>query len=131
MREIRFRLIKDGVIVGYETHAIDPSIGAGICVYHKSVNETKLKHGYPITGGDKWFIFHDKKDQYIGIKDKNEKEVCERDLVLLRGLRGGFYNNEDKVIKMDDIRDVLNLFQDGYDSNGFEVTGNIYEDENL
>lgn len=56
----KFELYKNGKLVGYETHAIDPDIKT-IGIYHKSTNETNLKCGYPVTGGDKWYIFHDDK----------------------------------------------------------------------
>ena len=59
MKHIKFKLMKNKKVVGYETHTIDPDIGH-IGIYHKAL-DSKMRVGYPITGGDKWYVFHDDK----------------------------------------------------------------------
>jgi len=71
-REIKFRLIKDGKIVGYEYHI--PRLGR-MQIKYSHVN---TDWGNPLKLS--YVIVHDRKDQYTGFKDKN-KEIYERDIV--------------------------------------------------
>lgn len=57
-----FELYLNGLLVGHENHAIDPTLPAraGIGIYHKPLSSSLLA-GNPVTGGDKNYIFHNKK----------------------------------------------------------------------
>jgi len=55
-----FELYRDGKLVGYESHGIDPDLAPWIGVYHKTV-DSKYHFGLPLTKGDKNVIFHDEK----------------------------------------------------------------------
>ena len=96
----KFRLIKDGSIVGYETHK--PSRAKDIMITHS-------KNG--INWGNIWikkfFIPHDVKDWYFG-KGDNQEELYENDIVEISyddGMQestidwkwGGFFVDTDKI----------------------------------
>ena len=57
----KFKLFNNGKLVGFENHVIDPDIGH-IGIYHKNLDEEDFVYGYPITMGDKYYIFHDRKE---------------------------------------------------------------------
>ena len=137
MREIKFRLVKDGKIVGYETHTIDPDINEGICIYHKCPADEVFKYGYPITSGDKWFIFHDSKEQFTGLLDRNDKEIYEGDIVQTKyetmppisimWRDGGFYYSPPKK----DPNDGRLFCVCEFTTESDEVIGNIHDNPEL
>jgi len=151
MKDIKFRLIKNKKIVGYESHVIDPLIDKGICVYHKDLNEQYLKYGYPITSGDSYFIFHDQKDQYTGLKDKNNIEIYERDIIKfiddmkmvvtqerelivgqIKWIDGAFwcyYEEDEYLTRLVSV--MTNYWSEELQNNQIEKIGNIYENPEL
>lgn len=135
MREIKFRLIKDGKIVGYEKH-IKPEYIDRIRIFHSIDNVEWIDTAHdPLHE-----IPHDNKNSCMGSKDKNNKEVYEGDIVgdpesdwhdgipkfhlhsgIVDWLMYGFWI---KYVNHHDGRDISALEE-------MEVIGNIYENEDL
>ncbi len=75
--KIKFRLIKDNKIVGYERHRQTDDGFPRMIVEHCHLNGKQVFiHKFPDD-----YIQHDEKLQYIGLKDKNGKEIYEKDIV--------------------------------------------------
>lgn len=71
MRQIKFRLSKDGKTVGYERHILDP---LRVCIEYSADNEK----WHPI---NIFKIKHDHKSQFISLLDKNKIEIYEDDIL--------------------------------------------------
>ncbi|ASQ48368.1 hypothetical protein BCB68_05155 [Leptotrichia sp. oral taxon 498] len=76
--------------------------------------------------------------QYTGLKDKNSKEIYEGDIVLVKP--GGISTWYKTVVKFKegafiasliDGENYIYIFNRGFDSNDFEILGNIYENLEL
>ena len=76
--------------------------------------------------------------QYIGLKDKNDKEIYEGDIVLVKP--GGVSTWYKTVVEFKegafiasliDGEDYIYIFNRGFDSNDFEILGNVYENPEL
>ena len=76
--------------------------------------------------------------QYIGLKDKNDKEIYEGDIVLVKpGGTSTWYKTVVKfkegafIASLIDGEDYIYIFNRGFDSNDFEIIGNVYKNKNL
>lgn len=76
--------------------------------------------------------------QYTGLEDENSKEIYEGDIVLVKP--GGILTRYKTVIELKEgalIASLINgedhfyIFNPGFDSNDFEVIGNIYENKKI
>lgn len=133
MREIKFRLIKDSRIVGYEKHI--PTCGR-IDVFHSLKNDDEQGWEWwnvSVSGGFNYFIEHDDKEQFTGLRDKNGKEIYEGDglkdstgisIVVWNQLFSSFC-----LRRKDWLFD--HFFGEAVDSFDTEVIGNIHENPEL
>jgi len=76
--------------------------------------------------------------QYTGLKDKNNKEIYEGDIVLVKpGGTSTWYKTVVKfkegafIASLIDGEDYIYIFNRGFDSNDFEIIGNIYKNKKL
>ena len=76
--------------------------------------------------------------QYTGLKDKNGKEIYEGDIVLIKlDETSTWYKTVVKfkkgafIASLIDREDYIYIFNRGFDSNDFEIIGNIYKNKNL
>lgn len=76
MREIKFRLLMNGEIVGYEWHRLSSAHGM-IDIFHMINIESGW---YNVLHDPSRYIDHDDKEQFTGKGDKNDVEIYERDI---------------------------------------------------
>lgn len=139
MRKIKFRLIRSNKIVGYEEHRyINNPMNlreSSIYIYHSHTgHEMSWKC---VSMNEKDYIKHDNKNQYIGLKDKNGKEIYGGDIVNLKKHR----LSEDKhkqIVEWDEDMAGFNpfithIYYDTWsiDKLNVEIIGNIYENPEL
>ena len=136
MRELKFRLIRDGKIVGYEYHyqgVLPVGITVSILgdehhgIYHARVGEALFKS--ILNHHD--FIRHDSKDQFTGLTAKGV-EIYEGDIV--KDADSGSYgavvwSNDKHWGYLFDTRPDYGWSHPvkGFQRNYLEVTGNIHE----
>ena len=137
MRELKFRLVHDGKIVGYEKW------------YYDAQNQetdrwsTQRQWLYSADGED-WMpghIRHDSKDQFAGLKDKNGGEIFARDIVKFNwSADSGYEPNGTEMIDEVVFRDGCFYFVNRETDGGAyafrhaphcEVIGNIHENPEL
>jgi len=75
-REIIFRLILGGKIVGYEKHLCD-DFSKHIYIYHSPNGN----NWWSVETNSNYYILHDQKNQYIGQLDFNGYRIFENDIV--------------------------------------------------
>ena len=130
MREIKFRawLKEDKKMVNVETMDFkDKSM--------QYLEKSEIVNAYLL----RRVIFDDiELMQYTGLKDKNGAEIYDGDIVLVE-LSGTstWYKTVVKfkegafITSLIDGEDYFYIFNRGFDSNDFEILGNIYENKNL
>lgn len=130
MREIKFRawLKEDKKMVNVETMDFaDKSM--------QYLEKSEIVNAYLL----RRVIFDDiELMQYTGLKDKNGAEIYDGDIVLVE-LSGTstWYKTVVKIkegafiASLIDGEDYIYIFNPGFDSNDFEVIGNIYENKKL
>lgn len=133
MRKIKFRLIKDDEIVGYEKHVI--SVGK-VHIFHSIKNDDGYQkdwawHNVSIQGGHIHYIEHDHKEQFIGFQFEGV-EIYEGDWVE------DIMNSKDHVGVVEFLEG--GFYAEGFDYKGFEElcarerirpVGNLYDNLNL
>ena len=122
MREIKFRLRVENKIVGYEKWH---------CGHRKSNDFEEAKPQWLYSkDGVRWrpdFIYHNKKDQYTGIEDKNESEVYDGDILCWEKYEGKEMQTR-WVVKWVESKAC---YYDWTPRNGAMILGNIYENPEL
>ena len=132
MKEIKFRLVKDGKIVGYEKHTQNKG-NFKSSIFHSVKDDCDLGYEWNnIVCLSERVIDCDYKEQYTGLKDKNGKEIYEGDKFDING----------KIMFVEYVEDhgryVLTT-GNGYDTRncvdldcdivyGKEIIGNIHEE---
>ncbi|KKM08620.1 hypothetical protein LCGC14_1723510 [marine sediment metagenome] len=135
MRNIEFRLTYLGKIIGYERHE-----------YNKENDHITIFHNeYNIAAVEDAELQHDNKDQFTGLKDKNDKEIYEGDIVKWFGwgMRAGKQIRPERTMIVGDangeygkeswIADLHKLWciHTGNSQGTVEVIGNVYENPEL
>ena len=140
MKEIKFRLIKDGKIVGYEKHILRPQCGENrtnvICVCYLAPDEILDPKAYWKCS---WynpndFIDHDSKEQFIGLKAKNgNRDLYASDKVLIGNDKGVLVWDEDDFcwgLQLDDGEiNALCRFYDYKELENITYLGNIHSEK--
>ena len=77
MRDYKFKLLKDGKVVGYELHTV--RFGK-FHIFHSVRNDENYKW-LNVLHNPKWAIECDENRQYIGFVDSEDREIYEGDWV--------------------------------------------------
>jgi len=151
MMEIKFRLIRDGKIAGYEKHSLwEVTVNMPPMVSEIPFKTMVIDHSVENDGNKncKWwrvsstlevkhFIFHDEKEQFTGCLDKKGKEIYLGDILWApkTGIDEGSYKVLFTVVYDDDSAAFIGEGEfddiDGYSFDEMEVIGNIHENPEL
>jgi len=134
-REIKFRVFIDYKIFYQDKYDEYGDNLTSIDICKKTITITGF-HNY-----ENVYRFEDEKVklmQYTGTKDKNNKEIYEGDIVLVKpGGTSTWYKTVVKfkegafIASLIDGEDYIYIFNRGFDSNDFEIIGNIYKNKKL
>ena len=135
MREKKFRLIRNGKIVGHERHAL---IDNHISIMHaKTVEYGSIEGAWKLIYPDyEHWISHNTKEQFTGLKDKKRteefpegQEIYEGDIIEYPAWGGG---KRRKVVNYKNAGFEIgaNIYERREDING-EIIGNIHENPEL
>jgi len=132
MREIKFRLIKEGKIVGYEKHIL--SCGK-IQIFHSTNGDDEPRwEWWNIQIVKRRWIEHDDKEQFTGLRDKNSREIYEGDICQFSSLSKRTIVFKDGAFGYEEIKDFI-AFGGHYHFYSImaeiEVLGNIHENPEL
>ena len=83
MKNIKFRLLKNRYLVGYEVHK-HPEGRVSYGVWHSSSGLNNTLRWVP-SGDPECFIEHDSKDIFTGMYDIHSTEIYENDAVKVKG----------------------------------------------
>ena len=135
MREIKFRVLIDHRIYYQDKYNAYSDNLASIDICKKTITINSFYNYEDV------YRFEDeevKLMQYTGVKDKNGKEIYDGDIVLVE-LSGTstWYKTVVKIkegafiASLIDGEDYIYIFNRGFDSNDFEILGNVYENPEL
>lgn len=143
MKEIKFRLIKNNKIVGFEKHKLlTDSITkkSNVYIYHSRTGHELS--WYEITMCPKEYIAHDDKNQFTGLHDKNSKEIYGGDILHPQSTNplteepfemiGEVYWDSDRWnIKNSRITRNDLMYRMTDDAKKSRIIGNVYENKEL
>jgi len=127
MREIKFRLRLNNKMVGCEKWYSGSNKDGNWVAKPQWLYSANRKNWSPR------YIFHNAKDLFTGLNDKNGKEIYEGDIVESSVMLGVVVWQDDcmKFIVNDTRRSGFLNFIATANINGAEVIGNIYENPKL
>ncbi len=127
-RILKFRLIKNGEIVGWERHILTyPYVVTTKCIVIQYSEDGKTDTPFD----DNWTcekIVHDDKEQYIGKRDSAGKEICEGDIMEFYSAMVEKGTNPIKRVVVKWNNNYLR-FENCF--NGGKIIGNIHGNKNL
>ena len=127
MRDIKFRLIKDRKIVGWELHKQETHFFQDLEIIKHSKDNKNWEN---ILHMGKWvsYILHNIKEQYIGKTDSEGIEICEGDIMEFYSAMVEKGTNPIKRVVVKWNKKYLR-FENCF--NGGKIIGNIHENKNL